>query len=83
MAEEARRNGGRNVPLIDDAWRPGSRAKKKRYGLRIHYRSFFSQRECSYTQWYATPDAREQALAAQFKNRAPWRSPLRFEQVER
>jgi hypothetical protein len=71
MAEEARRNGGRNEPLAADDWKPGKRrSKSKPFGLKISYDSVFwragktIQRRGSWTQWYATERDRDTAEKA-------------------
>jgi len=72
MATEARRNGGRNEPLVDDNWRGGKKhPKRKPFGLRVTYEYTYSlygggqkRRKYTWTQWYATQRARDDAEKA-------------------
>lgn len=83
MAEEARRNGGRNEPLVSDLWRPRSKAKKhKPFGVCITYTSIFGGRKLSWTQWYETEKARDTALKTLSRS-YPWRKDQQCEKVER
>lgn len=83
MAEEARRNGGRNEPLMNDEWRPRSKTERRKpFGVRTSYTSFFGGRRLSWTQWYATEKARESAIKALARS-YPWRKDQEYEKVER
>lgn len=63
MAEEKRRDGGRNEPLISDEWRPGhARRGIKRFGVKLTYQSLFRGRTIEYCQWYRTARARDIAF---------------------
>lgn len=83
MAEEARRNGGRNEPLVSDDWRPRSKAaRRKPFGIRIIYTSIFGGRKLSWTQWYATSKGCDAAMKA-LSHTYPWRLEQTLEKVER
>lgn len=80
MAEETRRNGGRDLPLTDHEWKPRSKAKSKDYGLRVTSRSLFGRCFIS-TSWYSTAGGR--AFAESAARRQPWRRIISIEHVSR
>lgn len=81
MATEARRNGGRDIPLPSDDWKLKHKARPKPFGLRIYYQSSIFRRDCFYTRWYGTEKRREQGRAQALKSE--WMRPTRFELMKR
>lgn len=81
MAVEARRNGGRDIPLTSDEWRPKHRHYKRRFGLVVYWIPRCCRLERGYVRWYLTPEGREQGRAKMLKDK--YLRVVRTENVER